>query len=97
MPIDNRDLAFLKKLKRHPTLCARIENLINVIENVGGEVTKADAAERQVIEEIRHMGHEALTAWANYGIEQTTVAAQANSEWRPAGKKNFIGTPLSEK
>jgi len=39
------------------------------------------------------MGHDALTAWAERGVEKSVVVAQAESDWRPGGKKNGIGTP----
>jgi hypothetical protein len=67
-----------------------------VVENAAGDCEKADAAERRVIDELRQMGHEALTAWAERGVEKSVAVAQAEPAWRPGGKKNCIGTPLSD-
>ncbi len=50
-------------------LRARMESLLGVVEDVAGDLEKADAAERRVIEELRQMGNEALAAWAERGVE----------------------------
>jgi hypothetical protein len=48
-----------------------------------------------IIDEMRQMGHESLTAWAQRQVIKTTEElSQANSVWRE-GKKNSVGTPLS--
>ena len=88
----DRDQMLLERLNRHPVLRARMESLLGVVEDAAGDLEKADAAERRVIEELRQMGHEALTAWAERGVETHAVVAQAEPDWRPGGKKNSIGT-----
>lgn len=80
------------RLSRHPLLYARVESLLSVVENAAGDLEKADAAERRVIEELRQMGNEALTAWAERGVEKQVATAVATPKLRPAGKKNSIGT-----
>jgi hypothetical protein len=92
MPATDRDPMLLERLNRHPFLRARVESLLEVVEDAAGDCAKADAAERRVIEELRQMGNETLTAWAERGVEKRAVAAQAEPAWRPAGKKNCIGT-----
>jgi hypothetical protein len=88
----DRDRVLCERLNRHPRLRARVESLLEVVEEAAGDCEKADVAERRVIEELRQMGHEALTAWAERGVEKSVVVAQAESDWRPGGKKNCIGT-----
>lgn len=65
----NDDKLFISRLKQHPKLRKRMESLLDVVENTAGDYTKADDAERHVIEELRkqqtglhgdgniHMGH----------------------------------------
>jgi hypothetical protein len=86
------DQMLLEHLNRYPLLRARVENLLGVVEDAAGDCEKADAAERRVIEELRQMGNEALTAWAERGVEKRAAVAQAEPDWRPGGKKNCIGT-----
>jgi hypothetical protein len=46
-----------------------------VVEDAEGDGERADAAEQRVIEERRQMGHEALTGWAERGVEKQTRSA----------------------
>lgn len=89
----DRNETLIDRLDRHPVLRNRIESLLRVVEDAGGDCEKADAAERRMIEELRQMGHEALTAWAERGIEKQRVLAQGEPDWRSGGKKNSTGTP----
>ncbi len=88
----DRDQVLLERLNRHPHLRARMESLLAVVEDAAGDCQKADAAERRVIAELRQLGNDALTAWAERGVEKQAVLAQAEPDWRPGGKKNSIGT-----
>jgi hypothetical protein len=88
----DRDQILLERLNRHPLLRTRMEGLLAVVEDAAGDCAKADAAERRMLEELRQMGNEALTAWAERGVEKQAVFAQAESKWRAGGKKNCIGT-----
>ncbi|KJV05495.1 hypothetical protein [Methylocucumis oryzae] len=40
-----KELLLIERLKRHPKLFNRMEALLDVVENVTGDCTKADAAE----------------------------------------------------
>jgi hypothetical protein len=62
------------------------------MEDAGGNLDLADAAEMQVIAEIRRTGHTVLQGWA------VNKEAQKNEEYRntektahSSGKKNFTG------
>lgn len=90
MPATDCDQMLLECLNRHPLLRARVESLLAVVEDAAGDWEKADAAERRVIEELRQMGNEALTAWAERGVEKSVVVAQAEPDWRPGGKKTLL-------
>ena len=53
-----------ERLKEYPELKAKIETMLAIIENAGGDVEKAAEAERRIIEELRQMGNEVLHSWA---------------------------------
>src|SRR5438093_2560245 len=63
-PIDRRSLE--ERLQEYPELKAKIEAMLGIIENAGGDVEKAAEAERRIIEELRHMGNEVLHSWARH-------------------------------
>jgi hypothetical protein len=81
----DRDQVLCERLNRHPRWRARVESLLPVVEDAAGDCEKADAAERRVIEERRQRGNEALTAWAERGVEKRAAVAQAEPGWRPGG------------
>jgi endonuclease/exonuclease/phosphatase family metal-dependent hydrolase len=89
--LDEQDIVLLQRIKRHPLLRARVESLLGVVEDAEGDLEKADAAERRVIEELRQMGNEVLTEWAQGGIEKSAAQARAAADVRSGGKK----TPLA--
>ena len=90
--LDEKDIVLLQRIKRHPLLLARVESLLAVVEDAGDDLEKADAAERRVIEELRQMGNEVLTEWAQGGIDKCTAQAQEREDIRSGGKKNSTGT-----
>jgi hypothetical protein len=53
-----------ERLREYPELKAKMERLLGIIENAGGDIEKAAEAERRIIEELRQMGNEVLHGWA---------------------------------
>jgi hypothetical protein len=51
--------------------------MLDLIENAGGDLKRADEAERRAIEELRSMGQELLCDWGQRLAD--TEAAQAES------------------
>lgn len=92
-----KELLLIERLKRHPKLFNRVEALVNVVENVAGDCTIADAAEQRVIDELRKMGSDALHCWAETAVDK---AIEQTREQQPElhgnGKKKSAGTPPSE-
>jgi len=94
----NHDQLFINRLNQHPQLRERMEFLLNVIENTGGDCTKADDAERCVIEELRKMGNDALHCWADKALNQSIAKLrEAHPELYGNGKKKSVGIQPSEK
>ena len=79
-----------ERLREHPLLYARIEQLLGVVENAAGDVAKAAEAERRVIEEVRQLGQEALQSWAERRQQAVEVAAEADPTLTRKEKK--VGT-----
>ena len=53
-----------KRLAEHPELRAKIEDMLDTIENAKGNVIKANDAEELIIRDMRQIGRHALTGWA---------------------------------
>ena len=88
-PEDERLLA---RLKRHPQLRGRVERLVDLVEDAGDDLRKADEAERRVIEEVRGLGRELLGDWADGQVaKRADELERTPGIWRE-GKKNSAGT-----
>jgi hypothetical protein len=53
-----------ERLRDLPEVKARVERMLDLIENAAGDLEKAAEAERRVTEELRQMGNEVLHGWA---------------------------------
>lgn len=81
-----------ERLNRHPELKARIETLLSVVENAGGDLVKANEAEQRVVEEIQQLGQTALQGWASRQNQvQSSDFMQANPQAQRTRKKTFTG------
>lgn len=89
------DAKLLELLNRHPGLKSRVQALADIVADSDGDLSRADAAERRVIEEVRRLGQEALHGWAEGQIARAEAQAHGESQVRRAGKKNSAGTPPS--
>ena len=86
-----------ERLKAHPQLWERIEALLNVVEDSGAENEQADLAEQRVIEEVRHIGQQALSSWADSQHQKQLELVRSNyPQARKHLKKNSTGTPALE-
>lgn len=95
---ENEDQKFLKRLKAHPMLKKRFEEIMNIAENSSGELITADEAEGKAIEEVKKLGREVIQEWA---ITQHENEAQRFQHKHPSArkslKKNSTGKPPLEK
>jgi hypothetical protein len=88
-------LTLEQRLQKHPALRARLESLLDMVEDESGQFERADEAEEFLISQLRSLGQEVLQEWA------TTEQLQLQQHWdrRPGvsrkQKKDSSGTPSS--
>jgi len=80
-----------ERLKEYPELKAKIEAMLAIVENAGGDVEKAAAAEQRIIEEMRQMGNEVLHSWARRQQQKKEDEYQAQPGVNRKRKKNSTG------
>lgn len=90
--IQPSDQELIQRLKEYPELKAKIENMLAIIENAGGDVEKANEAERQIIEELRQMGNEVLHSWARRQQQKKEEEYQRQPGVNRKEKKLSTGT-----
>jgi hypothetical protein len=93
----SRKLSLEERLKDQPEFKARIERMLDVIENAAGDVEKAAEAERRVIEELRQMGNEVLHGWARRQQQKKEVEFNSKLGVNRSEKKTSTGTHNLEK
>ena len=85
------------RLRKHPALRARLEALLDMVEDESGQFERADDAEEFLISQLRSLGQEVLQEWATN--EQLLV--ERHWDKRPGvarkQKKESLGTPSSAK
>ena len=85
-----------ERLRKHPALRARLESLLDMVEDESGQFERADDAEEFLISQLRSFGQEVLQEWA------VNEQQQVEKHWgnRPGlarkQKKESIGTPSSD-
>ncbi len=79
-----------ERLNAQPQLKVRIESLLAIVEDANDEVKQADEAERQVIEELRRLGNEAMHSWAAQQETEQGAAVCAQGEAHAHGKKTLL-------
>jgi hypothetical protein len=85
-----------ERLKEYPELKAKIDSMLALISNAGGDVAKAAESERRIIEELRQTGNEVFTVGPPSAVEDGSgIQRQAGGESQ--GKKSSAGTPDWEK
>jgi hypothetical protein len=87
-----------QRLERNPVLRERVHRLLDVIDAAADDCVTAAQAEARVVEEIRKMGVEALTAWSERADAeaQQTVRTDHPKAVRDS-KKNSTGIRSSER
>ena len=81
-----------ERLKEYPELKTKIESMLAIIENAGGDVAKAAEAERRIIEELRQMGNEVLHSWARRQQQKKEEEYDTKPGVNRKEKKSFTGT-----
>ena len=89
-----RERSLEERLKAYPGLKAKIEAMLSIIENSGGDVEKAAEA---MIEEWRQMGNEVLHRWARRQQQKKEEEHNAQPGVNRQEKKSSTGTGGWEK
>ena len=85
------------RLDKYPGLRAKVEGMLDIIENAGGDVEKAAVAEQRVVDAIRDLGHDVLQRWAHQQQQTQATACQATPGVNRKEKKRSTGTRGSGK
>ena len=85
---------FLARLQRHPELQAKVDALLDIVDNASDDALKADEAEQLVFEELRRMGQQAIQSWAERKQQRIETDCDARSDLARKEKKASLADPL---
>ena len=94
--LSQEDKELLNRLNSRPDLKERVKSILSIAGDDGEGIIKADEAEERVIEEMRRLGGEVLTEWAETRIEKSDAYLPAAGDVDRSGKKKSAGTRHSE-
>jgi hypothetical protein len=80
------------RLDKYPGLRAKVEGMLDIVENAGGDVEKAAVAEQRVIDAMRELGHDILQQWAAEQAAGKAAVADATPGVNRKEKKRSTGT-----
>ena len=82
-----------QQLVKHPKLFERFKNMLAIVDNDEEGIISADAAEQQIIDEIRELGKDMMQSWAEQQSEKVSKNYKNKTQnIKHNGKKNCIGT-----
>ena len=88
---NKEDELFFDRMKKHPRLKKRFDEILNIAENTSGELMTADEAEMKAIEELRKLGQEVMHDWADNLHKKQIETFESQNKTRRHTKKNSIG------
>jgi hypothetical protein len=92
LSLSQEDKELLNRLNRRPDLKRRMKSILSVAEDDGEGIVKADEAESRIIEEVRQMGNEVLTGWAESRVEKSEADLPVDGNIVRSGQKKHIST-----
>lgn len=84
-----------ERLSRYPELEEKVQELLDVVDNVSGDANKADDAEDRIWEELRQIGQRAMQDWANRKQERMVGESENRKELSRKEKKGSTGSRRS--
>ena len=88
---------FLTRLQAHPELQAEIEDILNLVDNAGGDALTADQVEELTAERLQRLGQQVVQNWAERKHDLLQTEADARSDLSRTQKKASAGTPATER
>lgn len=81
-----------ERLERHPEFKAKVEEMLDIMENRSGDANKADDAEDLIWEELRQMGQRAMQDWAERKHGRVVAESEKQKGLSKKEKKGSTGT-----
>jgi hypothetical protein len=84
---DAAEQRFLERLRQHPELLARFENILELAHPTDGPLKTADQVEELLIEKLRQLGNESMNQWAQQAEARVSTELKASDDTVRSRKK----------
>lgn len=85
-----------ERLRKQPVLRARVEALLDMVEDQSGQLERADDAEEFFITQLRCLGQEVLQAWATNQQQPVEHLWDQRPGVARKQKKTLLASPLRQ-
>jgi uncharacterized protein with PhoU and TrkA domain len=68
--LSEKEQALIQQLRKHPDMAARFESILALANAKDGPLKTADEIEDLLIEEVRKLGNQTMTTWAQAAEER---------------------------
>jgi hypothetical protein len=84
---DSAEKRFLERLRQHPELRVRFENILDLAHNTDGPLKTADQVEELLIEKLRELGNVSMNQWAQQAEARVSAELKAADDTVRSRKK----------
>lgn len=84
---DAEEKRFLERLRQHPELRDRFENILALAHNTDGPLKTADQVEELLIEKLRQLGNVSMNQWAQRAEARVSAELKAADDTVRSRKK----------
>ena len=85
--LSEKEQAIIQKLRKHPDMAARFESILALANAEDGPLKTADEIEDLLIEEVRKLGNQTMTSWAQHAEERVSQELRRDQEDIKSRKK----------
>jgi hypothetical protein len=71
-----REVRLIEQLRQRPEMMARVQSILEIVDNAGGPLNTADEVEGLLIEEMRRLGNSTMKHWATQAEERISSELQ---------------------
>lgn len=68
--LSEKEQVLIEQLRKHPEMAARFESILALANATDGPLKTADEIEDLLIEEVRKLGNQTMTSWAQTAEER---------------------------
>jgi hypothetical protein len=87
IPVSQSEAQLLERLRQHPEMMERVQNVLDIAYNTEGPLKSADQVEELLIQEMRRLGNTSMHQWATQAEQRVSREFRAQDATVRSRKK----------